>query len=209
MVLIEGRTGIVTAQDGSVNAVRLDKTGTMAVAQGHLPYTEAVSRGVCFTASTLISVAPGVTGFTLTPPITVWNPPTSNRNLAILSTSIAPLTATTGTGSIIYGFVPNQSVAPSGSLTQLGEVTPICGLLGAGTRGTGRAFTGSTVLATPTYLKAGFSACGVPTYGAVVQDELDGEFIVSPGTAFCMQGSGSVAGSTLIMTISWEEIAPI
>ena len=205
-MLSEGRSGLITAGSGSVNPLRTDKTGALAMVTAHPLYSEACSFGKVFVASIPVAgVAPG-TALSTTPPIALLNPLNSGKELAIIATAVGYVSGTLGAGSIVYAYVTPQATIPTGGT----ELTPVCTKLGQ-IKGAGRAFSGSTLAATPLILEPVYtmgaflaSTAFPPT---ITQDLVDGSYIVSPATCFVIQGV-SAAGSTplLIMSIIWEEI---
>ena len=206
-MLAEGRTGPVVTQDGGVNPLRIDKTGALVVTGGHPQYGEAVLRGGVMVVSTAVAgVAPG-TAFSTTPPMSIWNPPSSGKNLIILKTTLAYVSGTLGAGFLAYGQIDSQVTVPTGGT----ELVPNNCLLGS-PRGVGRAFQGSTWVAAPTILKAPYSMgpalATTAVFPFLVADLLDGELVVSPGTGFAMQMTGGAGTSPLLVfSVVWEEVS--
>lgn len=205
-MLAEGRTGLVTTADGGVNPLRIDKTGALVTTGGHAQYGEPVLRGNMQIVSNLVAgVAPG-TVLTTTPPMSLWNPPASGRNLVILKTGLAYVSGTLGAGFLAYAQVPAQMTAPTGGA----ELTPVNALLGF-PRGVGRAFNGSTWASTPALIKAVYSMGAALATSAffpfILADVVDGEIVLAPGTGFVMQMVGGAGASPLlVMSITWEEV---
>ena len=205
-MLSEGRTGLISAADGSINTLRVDKTGALVVVQGHPSYTEAAHRSKLFTVSTAVAgVAPG-TALSTTPPLALLNPLNSGKNLSIITTSLGYVSGTLGAGTVVYAYVSPQATVPTGGT----ELTPVCAKLST-VRGTGRAFQGSTLSATPlilepVYILGAFLATTALVPG-LLQDRVDGAYVVPEATCFVVQGV-TAAGSTplVIMSIVWEEI---
>ena len=81
---VEGRVGPILVADGSLVCERLDKTGANVSANAHPMYGESVLRGNMMVASNVVAgLAPG-TAFSATPPLALWNPPSSGKNLVVL-----------------------------------------------------------------------------------------------------------------------------
>jgi hypothetical protein len=203
---VEGKVGVQNVSDGSQTVLRTDKTGVLVTTQGHGGYTEAAVRGTIMEVSTAVAgVAPG-TVLSTTPPIILWNPPSSGKNLAVLKASMGYLSGTLGAGSILLAYNPSQATVP----TTGAELTPVCSLLGF-PRGVGRVFQASTISATPLILRALFTmGAFVGTTASVPTDTvdvIDGSIIVTPGTCLVMQGLAGAGTSPLVLFgLTWEEI---
>ena len=206
-MLAEGRTGLISAADGSINGVRLDKTGAMTIVSAHPLYSEASLRGNMFVVSTAVGgVAPG-TALSTTPPMILLNPFNSTKDLVILKTSIGYVSGTLGAGSIVYAYYTPQASIPAGGT----ELVPVCTQIGQ-IKGAGRAFQGATLGGTPLILRSAYSMGAFLATTAesikICQDLVEGEIVVPPATAFIMQGVAG-AGTTplVIMSVVWEEIS--
>ncbi len=208
-MLSEGRTGLISAADGSVNPLRLDKTGALTIVTAHPLYSEATSRNKVFVVSVPVAgVAPG-TALSTTPPLALLNPLNSGMELVIIGTALGYVSGTLGAGSIVYAYVSPQATIPAGGT----ELTPVCNRLGT-FRGVGRAFSGSTLAATPLILEPVYTMGAFLATTAfpptITQDLVDGSYIVPPATCFVMQGIAAAGTSPLvIMSIIWEEIDTI
>lgn len=205
-MLAEGRVGLISAADAAKEPLRLDKTGAVVVSQGHPSNWEMASRGKLFIVSTAVAgVAPG-TALSTTPPMCLWNPNNSGKDLCIEATHLGYVSGTLGAGSVVYAQVAVQATAPTGGT----ELTPISTKLGA-VRGTGRAFQASTVVSTPTivrpaYIIGAFLATTALIPG-LLRDDVDGAIVVPPATAFVIQGVAAAGTSPLVLlSITWEEI---
>ena len=202
----EGKVGVQTAADGSQTVIRTDKTGGLVTTQGHGGYTEAAVRGTIMEVATPVAgIAPG-TVLSTTPPIILWNPPSSGKNLAILKASMGYVSGTLGAGAILLACNTSQTTVPTTGT----ELTPVCSLLGF-PRGVGRVFQASTISAIPLIIRTSFTigafvgtTASVPTNTV---DVIDGSIIVPPGTCLVMQGLAG-AGTTplVIFGFTWEEI---
>jgi hypothetical protein len=205
-MISEGMAGPAQVPDGASRQMRLERTGGLIVSQGHAPNAEAVARGNVMIASNAVAgVAPG-TALSTTPPMAVWNPLGSGKNLVILKTAIGYVSGTLGAGSIVYAQVPNQTTPPSTGT----ELVPVNALIGT-VKGVGRAFTGSTLWATPTIIRPAYimgAALASTALGpAVVNDLIDGAIIIPPGNAFVVQGVTAAGSTPLVMIgVTWEEV---
>lgn len=205
-MLAEIITGLLSRADGAVGTARGSRTGCLVTAQGHGAFTESATRGVIMEACNAVAgVAPG-TALSTTPPLALWNPPSSGKNLAILKSYMGYISGTLGGGSIVYGIVPSQVTVPSTGT----ELTPQCSLIGA-PRGVGRAFSGSTLSAVPTILRPAFVLGALTAATAVAPDPaldlVDGAIVLPPGAVLCMQGIAA-AGTTplVLLALIYEEI---
>lgn len=200
----EGRPGAILAGDGTLNTFRQGREGDLVVQEGHARYQEGCVRGQIF-SSAVASVAPG-TALGTTPPFVLWNPPSSGKNLVVITTSLGYVSGTLGAGFIAYAAVISQLTVPSGG-TELTVTQNILSL----TKGTGRAFSGSTVASTPIILRPGYFIGGLLVGTAfpmtLVKDEVAGEYVIPPGSVFVIQGV-TAAGGTPLVAIggSWQEV---
>lgn len=150
-------------------------------------------------------VAPG-TALSTTPPLSLWNPPASGKNLSITKVSVGYVSGTLGAGNIAVGQVTAQVTVPTGGT----EITPSCSLIGF-PRGVGRAFTGSTLASAPTIVRPVFNLGAFTAATALAPQDcdvlIDGSIIVPPGAAICLQGIAT-AGTTplVILGVTYEEI---
>jgi hypothetical protein len=206
VITAHGKIGPASAGDGVYNALRQGKQGELITSQAHGKYHEAASRGKLFSASIGVAgVAPG-TALSTTPAFTLYNPTNSGVILSLKKILVGYVSGTLGAGSLVHAQNASQVAAPTGGT----ELTPVCALLN-GSRGTGKAFTGSTISAASTLIRPSInlgaflaSEASVP---GVLQDDLDGSIIVPAGVAYCYQGIAA-AGTTplLIIAAIWEEI---
>ncbi len=205
-MLLEGRTGLISAADGSINAIRQDKTGAVIIVTAHPLYSEAVLRGHMFTASTAVAgVAPG-TALSTTPPFALLNPINSGFDLVVVKISIGYVSGTLGAGNIVYAYYTPQATIPTGGA----ELIPVNNKIGQ-IRGAGRVFQGSTLVGTPLIIRPAFNLGAFLATTAsplhMSTDLIEGEIIVPPATCFVVQGV-TAAGSTPLVTIGvvWEEL---
>ena len=203
----EGRVGIQQLANGAQAVERLTRDGGVVVGFGHSYYYEPAYQGKIMEAANAVAgVAPGA-ALSTTPPMSIWNPPNSGVNLSLIKVAMGYVSGTLPAGCIAYAFVPGQTSVPTTGT----ELTPNCTLLG-NARGAGRAFTGSTLIAAPTLLRAAFNIgpmLATSVYQpSIAADVLDGAIVVPQGTVFVVQGI-AVGGSTplVIFSVAWEEIA--
>jgi hypothetical protein len=205
-MLAELKTGLQVLADGAQSMLRGDRTGAAVMTQAHGNYAEPSRQGVLMTACNAVAgVAPG-TALSTTPPICIWNPPSSGKLLSVLKTAVGYVSGTLGAGTIVYAVNPAQTTVPTTGT----ELVPLNELIGA-PRGVGRAFTGSTIAAAgtilrPSYIMGAFLATSVIQPVDVI-DVVDGSIMIAQGTCFIMQGVAA-AGTTplVILSVTWEEI---
>lgn len=204
-MLSEIKVGIQNYADGSTNTARQERTGGLVVAQAHGGYTEAALRGAIMEVSNAVAGVAHGTALSTTPPMTLWNPPSSGKNLSILKACMGYVSGTLGAGSIVMGAVLSQVTVPTGGV----ELTPLCSMLGL-PRGVGRTFTGSTLASTPQIVRPLFvigAFVGGATTPTDTVDVIDGSVIVTPGTAVVLQGVATAGTSPLVnFGFTWEEI---
>lgn len=205
-MLNEVKVGMQTLTDGSVAVARADKTGALVTSNVHGGFTESAVRGtIMYGSNAITGVAHGTT-FSTTPPLTLWNPPSSGKNLAVTKVSVGYVSGTLGAGNIALGTVLSQVTVPTGG----SELTPLCSLLGS-PRGVGRMFSGSTLSSVPQIIRPVFNmGAFVGTTPTVPQDcdvLIDGGIVVSPGTAIVLQGLATAGTAPLvILGFTYEEI---
>ena len=205
-MLAELKTGIRALSDGVVDILRGDKTGALVVVNTHGQFNESADRGtLMYGTNTVAGVAPG-TAFSTTPPLTLWNPPSSGKNLSITKVSIGYVSGTLGAGCIALGANIAQNTVPTTGT----ELTPTCSKLGM-PRGVGRIFTGSTLTQAPTIVRPVFNmGAFVGTTALAPQDcdvLIDGGIIITPGTTLSLQGiAGAGTSPLVILGMTWEEI---
>src|ERR1700733_6452542 len=158
---VQGRVGVVIAQDGTLQDPRLLKDGSSAVADAHARYYETNYRGGVYSATNAAAgVAPG-TALGTAPPFTLYNPAGSPVNLAVVEATYGYISGTYGIVSIVFCWNPQTTNANPTGGTQL---TPRSCRVGSPTQGQGLAFSGSTVAATQSILRP-FISLGVLAVG--------------------------------------------
>jgi hypothetical protein len=181
--------------------------GASVVVQAHGKYHEAARLGKLFVASIGVAgVAPG-TALSTTPALAIWNPTNSGILVSIKQVFVGYVSGTLGAGTLVHAQNASQVAAPTGGT----ELTPVCALLN-GTRGTARAFTGSTVSAATTLLRASMSmGAALATsvdFPSVVMDEVDGGIVIPAGVAYAYQGVAAAGTSPLlVLSVIYEEVA--
>jgi len=205
-MLVELKVGIQNIANGVQNTLRGEKTGGLVVTNTHGQFHEsAVNGSIMYATNAVAGVAPG-TAFSTTPPLALWNPPSSGKNLSITKVSVGYVSGTLGAGNIAIGQITAQNTVPTTGT----EITPVCSLIGF-PRGVGRAFSGSTFASAPTIIRPVFNmGAFVGTTAVAPQDcdiLIDGSIVVTPWSAVALQGIAG-AGTTplVILGITYEEI---
>lgn len=198
--------GIRNLMNGANATMRGDRTGALVTANAHGQFTEpAVQGAIMYACTPVAGVAPG-TALGTAPPLTLWNPPSSGKNLAVTKISVGFVSGTLGAGNIAAAVTQAQVTVPSGGT----ELTPQCSAIGL-PRGVGRVFQGSTLVTTPSILRPMFNMgafVGTATLAPQDCDVLvDGAIIVTPGSALSLQGiAGAGTSPLVILGIQYEEI---
>ena len=146
------------------------------------------------------------TALSTTPPLALWNPPSSGKNLVIMKATMGYVSGTLGGGSVLFAVVPSQTTVPTTGT----ELVPLNAMLGF-PRGVGRAFQGSTLVAAPSILRPSFvMGAWVGTTATPPANELDivdGGIVVPQGAVLCMQGLAGAGTSPLVLfAMTWEEV---
>lgn len=204
---VQGLVGPQSKADGTFAPARLDKTAALVVQNAHGKYHEAAARGKLFIASIGVAgVAPG-TALSTSPALTLWNPSNSGILVSIKQVFVGYVSGTLGAGMLVHAQNASQVAAPTGGT----ELTVLAAILNS-TKGSARAFTGSTISATSTLVRAsmamGAALATTATFPSITMDEVDGAIVVPAGVAWCYQGVAA-AGTSPLLTFSvvYEEIA--
>jgi len=206
-VIITGRAGGANLPEGQSDVMRLTRRGALLMAGLHGQFMEASRLGRVFVASNAVAGVDHGNAFTTTPPICLWNPLGSGVNISILKAVMAYLSGTLGAVPICWGYTPAQVNAPTTGT----ELVPVSALLGSA-RGSGRAYTGSTLVAAPSIIRPAFQTgaalATTVAFSSMCEEINDGELTLPPGVALALQGAGGAAGTTprVIFGIVWEEV---
>lgn len=220
-MLAEGKVGLRTLADGAQAEVRLDRTGSVIVADGHGRFYEPAFRSTLFSTGTAAVVALTVNTITLTatttPILGVWNPLTSSVNLVISQasimtfinnvTSVAPGTfvwaVSVGNGAISTGLTPwnRKTLTQSGSQAKgFAGATALTGLTNSLVVVEAADFPIASGLLTTTVTAA------TPTPGVVGVQNFDGSLIVPPGGVLALLNTVSSLTHSYSGRLLWEEV---
>jgi len=201
------KVGMISAADGTEVQARAGRSGETIVGNAHGFYAETAQRGATMEVCTAVAgVAPG-TVLSTTPPLALWNPPASGKNLVVLKASMGYVSGTLGAGSLCLAAVLSQATVPTTGT----ELTPVCSMLGLA-RGVGRTFQGSTLASVPQIIRPLFTVGAFLATTAQVPvdcvDVLDGSIVVTPGTVLVLQEVGAAGTTPLtLLSFTWEEVA--
>lgn len=211
---LQGQVGLQIVGEGASATARLGRTREVIVADGHGRYLEAVRTGLVYTASIgAAGVAPG-TVLSTTPPLALWNPPSSGCVAGIVAALIGYVSGTIGAGTLALGVTLGQGTKP-GSGTQL---TPQSNQLGNADAGPVQAFSGSTLVTTPTLVApvatlnptlatapaaGGFS----PVVSTLI--DLGSMYMLLPGNAAALQGIAAAGTTPLVILAMVYEILKV
>ena len=192
---------------GSVIMPSLMRSGAYKVAQSHGRYLDAVLRGRCFSGGTAATgVAPG-TAIGTTAAFSLYNPPGTGVNLAILKATMGYVSGTLGAG--VVHWLANTNVAAAASTGT--AITAVNCLLGGGIAAQGKPLTTVTLPVAPTImrpfcsLQASLASTAVEPWQIV--EEVDGEIIVAPGCTISLHGTAAAGATPLVVFgLTWEEL---
>jgi hypothetical protein len=200
---IQGVVGPQYLADGVPGVPSLERTGGFRIVQAHGRYHEAVMRGNVYTYG-LLAVCTFGTALTATMvTLSLTNPAGSGKNLSILRGTATVVTSSTA-GSLVWAACVNPVAAAVVHGTP--GIAYNC-LLGSGNKPVGLVDSASTLPAAPTMLRpmAFGPVTATATTGSII-DTVDGEFVLTPGTAITIQGLTIVG--TGLLSITWEEVVP-
>ena len=202
-MLFEFKYGINSAPSADDNTAPPGMGGFRQVLTAELlpPFYELGKRGQIYMATTAAAgVAPGTAAST-TPPFILYNPAASGKNLVVLRAKCSVLSGTLGLGTVFWEGTA-QATAPSGGTA----LTARSSKVGDASTGTGQAYQGSTLSATPSLLSPAFQ---VLTTNTVLNDYVGlGEFVVTPGSALCLEETGAAGTTPLVfLSVVWAEVS--
>lgn len=174
-------------------------------------FFEAVSRGTVYAGGTAVTgVAPG-TAISTTSPFTLANPKGSGVLCIPIRVTCAYISGTLGAGAAHYvGNLDPTAAAVTGTAIVAAK-TRLASAAAASVGNRGLLFTTATLPAAPTVLRPAWSWTALLASTAVapylVKDDLEGEFIVTPGCALSVE-STAAAGSTPLVAfgMTWMEV---
>jgi hypothetical protein len=206
-MILEGDQGYRAVGQGATNVRgRMDRTAALVVQSAHAVYQEAVAAGRVHTISNLVAGIALGTAFSATPPLALWNPPSSQVLAVLWKLGLGYVSGTYGGGHLAIGSIV-QATLPTGGA----EVVPKNNLIGNPNNCSCRGWAGSTVTA-PTLLRPTGITLGafLATTAALVPgmfDWLDGDIVLAPGNLVALQAIAAAGTSPVgIHWLEWEEI---
>ncbi len=210
MVLINGQPGIQTVADGAPGIARMDHQAALVVQEAAPVLTEAVYRGIAFSAS----VPPG-TGVVATAAIaatgamfTLANPATSGKNLVLWEFNYGFVSGTMSSGTIFL--LAHNTATPIVAPANGTAITPQNQLLAFGTASVANCRFNNTVPATGLVLRnlwnIGIQIPATAAFAATAQYLVHGSLLVAPGTAVSVQAvSAAVTTGLCVIGAVWLE----
>lgn len=200
----EGRVGVISAAAGSVNPLRTDVRGQLAVALGG-DYKDATLAGneyfaFCQTQDVALYTATAAIG------LIVYNPPLSGVNLVWnLWSATVWATSAAMTGMVLaIGTQPTEpATTTAATLTGQTLLTGSTGL----SAGAAVAYSIATIVAPVIAWPLFHNTVAINIVGAeVISGNLQGAFASAPGTCTVIGALGA-AGVDVNLGITWEEVA--
>ncbi len=210
MVAISGVPGIQTVADGASANARTDHSGAMVVQEVAPILTEAVYRGVVFSAS----VPPG-TGVVATTAIaatgamfTLANPATSGKNLVLWEFNYGFVSGTMSSGIIVL--LAHNTATPIVAPANGTAIVPQNQLMAFGTASVANCRFNNTVPATGLVLRnlwnIGIQIPATASFAASATYPINGGVLVAPGTAVSVQAiSAAVTTGLCVIGAVWLE----
>jgi hypothetical protein len=175
----------------------------------HARFFELASRARLFTASGAVGGVTHGTAFGTTSPIALCNPVGSHVAAVVSHVAIGYVSGTLGLGEYLWGQATQATVIAGALTTTQGQP-----MVGTQCRGAAacNAYSNTALTGTPTLLRPS-GLVYTPMLATTVQlsvamrEQIEGAFIVLPGSRIVLQGVGS-AGTTplLVHSISWYEV---
>lgn len=202
---LAGVVGSVARADGDGGAVRLCRTGEVAVSSAHARFQEAVIRGNCYSANTAATgVAPG-TAIGTTGAFTLHNLIGSGKRLVILRASMGYISGTLGAGTVHYLGNNSAAAVPTGT-----AITPVNLATFEAAGSAARAFTTSTITAPAllgNFCSMGASLASTAIAPWQVVDEVDGLYSINPGCSLTLHATAAGGSSPVVVFgMQWEEV---
>lgn len=164
--------------------------------------TRAMQQEIFSVSNAAAGVAPG-TVLSTTPPLTLWNPTDSKKNLIVLEALCGYVSGTLGAGFLAYASA-TQATAPTGGTDLTSSIR--AGVLGNTNTASAKAYTGSTLAFTPTLHKPALILQASAPFVPVPRVYEEGALIVLPGQALCLQAIAAAGASPLVVLgLTWIE----
>lgn len=197
------KVGPAVLADGAEYPGRMDKSGGQIISQGYGRYQEAVLRGnvygACNDAAKAVTAAHATcTGFVL------YNPAGSGKQLVILNIKVALASSPAAQAAVVLGADINPVAAAPSSTT---AITVYNCLVGTGGNPAGKAYSIATLPLAQICIRAlasGVTATGAVNFPPMVDDDVAGGVIVTPG---CLVSLVAITTAiSVVASMMWEEI---
>ena len=204
----QGRVGSLTGSDGAVQPLRLGRDGGVATQDAHARYQEAVVRGNVYFVSLSNASPTAYTGASAgTPLLDLKNPTGSGKAAVLLGVAVSVYTQATSAGSgDLAIYVGNNTAVTTASKTNPTNALTFLSQGSAMSVYANTALTGSSALsfymATQTY----YWATAASAYLTPSFLELGGTVVVAPGNEVAIGIQVLPAGTTVNITLIWEEV---
>lgn len=177
--------------------------GSVAVADAHGKYQNAVRSGAVFTCSnpsgTAVTTKVGVDA--AAPALTLYNPTTSTKAMVLLEDSVTFTAAPAAAADVFLAFNAVSSTAAPITTT---NATIQNANLGLTTTPAGNCFRIATLVAAPVAFRyIGGTTGAAAISGLNLVDNVDGKIIIPPGVAVSIQ---TTSAASLLAHFEWEEI---
>lgn len=196
---VEGRVGVISADEGSINPLRTDNTGALAVFNSGGKYTEAALAGRLFSVCNQTNVTTTAALATTWTGLGVGNPASSGKNYIFHEFGWAQEVVMNTEGVI------GLMAATVGDMAQ--TITPRCAKYGAAT--TVALTDNGATIGTPILLRVcGSSMEGeistIPSMGPKIYN-IDGSIVIPPGYAL-LTYTFAIQTASIQFHFVWEEV---
>jgi hypothetical protein len=212
-MLIQGQVGqpnTISMSPGATPAIRQGQLGDVITSNLHGNYYEAAYRQNVYTLS--VTTAAAITAYIGaaggTPMLAVYNPVGSGKIIIPLQASVNNVVASSLAGTVSFALW----YGPTAAITQTTLTYPVnnytLNRLGSVSQCfTNVALTSSTALINAYGLGFYYWATGAGAFATSLFTDIQGSFILQPGTMMALGGSAALTSATFIGSLTWEEIA--
>ncbi len=208
---ILGKAGPQLSADGTLNNVRLGKTGELIVGHAHGKYYEPAVRqnmwslstaaaGVTIAAANVFSASAGQ------PIVGIFNPVGSGKNCVVQRACILMASGTAGAGGWVWGFIaPNAGVTAAGGNGAINNSTFVTGGSIARTF-VNSALTGAGAGSLFRFLGGPTTGAGAANANLTTQEETSGDIICPPGGVIGLFAAAAGTSPIVMGFMTWEEV---
>jgi hypothetical protein len=208
---ILGKAGPQLSADGTLNNVRLGKTGEMVVGHAHGRYYESAVRGNLWTLSTAaagvtVAAANVFSASAGSPIVWVFNPVTSGKNMVITRANLLVASGTLGAGGFVWGFIaPNAGVTAAGGNGAINNQSFLTGGSIAKTF-TGSALTGAGAGSLLRFVGGPTTGAAAANQNLTIQEDTQGDLICPPGGVIGIFAAAAGTSPIVMASMTWEEV---